>query len=137
MALSVSANRRSKPLTDAKAARNYGGTLFNAPDLDAAAARGHQHFGSLTVSCENADIRPFPNRIMVYGDRERSQIDLPDPTVPRAEVIDEVIGVILGGRDPLHSGAWATATLEVCLAILESAATGEEVQMSHQCGLSD
>ena len=122
---------------DAKAARNYGGTLFNAPDLDAAAARGHQHFGSLTVSCENADIRPFPNRIMVYGDRERSQIDLPDPTVPRAEVIEEVIGVILGGRDPLHSGAWATATLEVCLAILESAATGEEVQMSHQCGLPD
>jgi phthalate 4,5-cis-dihydrodiol dehydrogenase len=33
---------------------------------------------------------------------------------------------------PLHSGAWGMATLEVCLAILESARTGREVALRQQ-----
>jgi len=123
--------------SSAKASRNYGGALYKAADLDGAAGRGHQHFGSLLISCEKADLRPFPDHIMIYGDRERTRVDLPKPTLPRAEVIDELVGVLVEGRNPIHSGAWATATLEVCLGILESAATGKEIQMSHQCGLSD
>jgi len=40
------------------------------------------------------------------------------PAVPRAEVIDELYDAVVLRRPPLHTGRWALATLEVCLAIL-------------------
>ena len=33
---------------------------------------------------------------------------------------------------PLHDGAWAMATLEVCLAMLVSAREGKEMILAHQ-----
>ena len=57
---------------------------------------------------------------------------LPAPTVPRAEVVDELYAAIRSGIAPLHSGAWGMATLEVCLAMLESARTGREIALQHQ-----
>ena len=36
------------------------------------------------------------------------------------------------GTAPLHSGEWGLATLEICLAILESAGNGREVELTHQ-----
>jgi phthalate 4,5-cis-dihydrodiol dehydrogenase len=60
---------------------------------------------------------------------------VPVPAVPRAEVVDELYDAILHGRAPLHSGEWAMATLEVCLAILRSAAEQREVQLVHQVSL--
>jgi hypothetical protein len=41
------------------------------------------------------------------------------------------------GKAPLHTGAWAMATLEVCLAILQSAREGRDVMMARQIGLTD
>jgi phthalate 4,5-cis-dihydrodiol dehydrogenase len=38
----------------------------------------------------------------------------------------------VNGRAPLHSGEWAAATLEVCLAILRSAQEGREITLQHQ-----
>ena len=58
---------------------------------------------------------------MIYGDTQRSCLELPSPAVPRAEVIDELVGVLVDSTEAIHSGAWATATLEVCLGILASA----------------
>jgi phthalate 4,5-cis-dihydrodiol dehydrogenase len=52
--------------------------------------------------------------------------------VPRAPVIDELYDAVVKGAAPLHSGAWGRATLEVCLAILESARQGRELTLSHQ-----
>ena len=48
--------------------------------------------------------------------------------MPRAEVIDELVGVLVDSTEAIHSGAWATATLEVCLGILASANSGEKSQ---------
>jgi phthalate 4,5-cis-dihydrodiol dehydrogenase len=69
---------------------------------------------------------------MVYADDRRWLEPLPAPTVPRAEVIDELHAAVKAGVAPLHSGAWGMATLEVCLAILESARTGREISLRHQ-----
>jgi phthalate 4,5-cis-dihydrodiol dehydrogenase len=44
-------------------------------------------------------------------------------------VIDELYGAVVEGRPPLHSGDWATATLEVCLAMLTSARQGREIRL--------
>ena len=52
--------------------------------------------------------------------------------VPRAEVIDELYDAIVHGSAPLHSGLWAMASLEVCLAILQSAREQREITLAHQ-----
>ena len=95
----------------------------------------HQHFGTLIVSCDKADLRPLPSGVMIYGDAEQRLDPLPPPEVPRAEVIDELYGAIVEGRAPLHSGEWALATMEVCLAILRSAREQKEVALQNQIAL--
>ena len=47
--------------------------------------------------------------------------------MPRAEVIDELHAAVREGRAPLHDGAWAMHTLEVCLALRRSASEQREV----------
>ena len=105
-----------------KNARNYGGPGFSRTQPVA-----HQHFGLFIVSCEKADLRPLPSGVMIYGDAERRLEPLPPPAIPRVEVIDELYGAIIEGREPMHSGEWATQTLEVCLAMLRSAREGKDV----------
>jgi phthalate 4,5-cis-dihydrodiol dehydrogenase len=102
--------------------RNYGGKQYRA-----ATGAHHQHFGLFVVSCEKADLRPMPNGVMVYADAEQRLEKLAPPQVPRSEVIDELYGAVMQGRAPLHGGEWAMATLQVCLAMLESARAGREV----------
>ena len=105
-----------------KAARNYGGPQFKQTEPVA-----HQHFGLFLVSCEKADLRPLPTGVMIYGDSEQRMEAVPPPEVPRVEVIDELYGAVVEGLAPLHSGESAMATLQVCLAMLESSRQGKEV----------
>lgn len=113
-----------------KAARNFGGSAYVPPAPDA--VRHHQHFGHVVVCCDRGDIKPGPRSITVYGDEGRTVEDLPVPVVPRVEVIDEAYAAVVDGTPPLHDGAWSRATLEVCLAILESARSGREVLLRRQ-----
>ena len=69
----------------------------------------------------------MPHGVMIYARAERRLEPLPAPAIPRAEVIDELYGAIVEGREPLHSGEWAMATVEVCLALLRSSREGREV----------
>jgi phthalate 4,5-cis-dihydrodiol dehydrogenase len=92
----------------------------------------HNHFGFVVASCERADLRLLPNGVMVYGDEVRHREELPAPVIPRGEVIDELYAAAISGTPPLHSGEWGLATLEICLAILESAKSGSEVGLRWQ-----
>jgi len=105
-----------------KKARNYGGR-----DFQQTRASAHQHFGVFVVSCEEADLRPLPTGVMIYGEREKRLERLPKPRIPRAEVIDELYGAVVEGQPPLHGGESAMATLRVCLAMLESAQQQKEI----------
>jgi phthalate 4,5-cis-dihydrodiol dehydrogenase len=121
--------------TALKSARTYGGATYSAsagpePPL-------HQHFGPLIISCERADLRPLPTGVMIYADDAQRLDPLPPPIVPRAEVIDEFYDAVILDRPPIHSGEWALATTEVCLAMLQSAREGAEVRLGHQVGLPD
>ncbi|AET90773.1 oxidoreductase domain protein [Burkholderia sp. YI23] len=109
-----------------KAAGTYGGNAY-APASKVPDARRHQHFGPLIVSCERGDLRPMPDGIVIYGDERRERIELDAPVVPRAEVIDELVAAVHGGIAPLHDGAWARGTLEICLAMLRSSAEQRDV----------
>jgi phthalate 4,5-cis-dihydrodiol dehydrogenase len=92
----------------------------------------HNHFGLIVASCERADLRPTPEGVFVYGDDERWLEKVPIPAVPRSEVVDELYAAVRSNQAPLHSGAWGLATLEICLAILRSAETGQTVKLEHQ-----
>jgi phthalate 4,5-cis-dihydrodiol dehydrogenase len=134
-----SAPRAARPFADAaeetafKNARNYGGPSYRPPPAEHSLQ--HQHFGPLIVSCAKADLRPLPNGVMIYQNGAARLEPLAPPTVPRAEVVDELYDAIVHGRPPVHDGAWAMATLEVCLAMLHSARTGGDCLLHHQSGL--
>jgi phthalate 4,5-cis-dihydrodiol dehydrogenase len=113
----------------AKAARNYGGAAQVSYASD---NLSHQHFGFVVVSCERADLRPLPSGVMIYADAERKLDPLPPPHVPRVEVIDEVCAAVIEGKPPLHDGRWGMATLEVCLAMLESARRNRDIALECQ-----
>jgi phthalate 4,5-cis-dihydrodiol dehydrogenase len=87
----------------------------------------HEHFGLFIVSCENADLRPLPTGVMVYGDGEPRLEPLPPPRIPRVEVIDELYAAIIEGKRPLHDGEWGMETMKVCLAMQRSAREGKEI----------
>jgi phthalate 4,5-cis-dihydrodiol dehydrogenase len=115
-----------------KAARNYGGAEFRPL---AAQAPAHQHFGTVLVSCEHADLRALPDGVMIYQNGTARLDAVPPPGVPRVEVIDELYGAVVCGKAPRHDGAWGMATLEVVLAILRSAREARDVKLEHQVGL--
>ena len=113
-----------------KAARNYGGTLYAAPQSVAPAA--WNHFGFLVASCDGADLRPTAHGVAIYADRKRWFETLPPAAVARVEVVDELHRAIVDGVPPVHDGAWARATLEACLAILTSARERRDVALRVQ-----
>jgi len=127
------ARRMLAGLADAKAELE----ARNARSAEAAAAenpRSHEHFGVVVVSCARADLRPMPTGVWIYGDDALRFEALPPPSVARGAVIDELCAAVFDGREPLHDGAWGLATMEVCLAMLQSAREGRELTLRHQIG---
>jgi phthalate 4,5-cis-dihydrodiol dehydrogenase len=118
----------------AKRGRNYGGTAYAARPGDGGQ---HQHFGLVIASCERADLRPLPGGVMIYGDGERRLDALAPPATPRATVIDEFHDAVVSGRPPVHTGEWAMATLEACLALLRSSREGKEIPLENQVALRE
>ncbi len=95
-----------------------------------------EDMGILIVSCERGDIRHSKFGLWVYDDEGLKDVDLtPDRVMGvgqrRAELEEIYNGAVLG--QPLfHDGRWGMATLEVCLAIMESAKTRKEIMLQHQ-----
>jgi phthalate 4,5-cis-dihydrodiol dehydrogenase len=113
-----------------KAKRTYGGA--RGLRMPSAAPQAHQHFGFILVTCEHADLRPMPQGVMIYGDSERRLEALPPVSVPRSEVIDELAAAVRCGKPAIHNGKWGRATLEACLAILQSAREKKDVHLIQQ-----
>ncbi|MBI3436917.1 MAG: Gfo/Idh/MocA family oxidoreductase [Proteobacteria bacterium] len=116
---------------DLKEERNYGGARYEASSGNDA-TRLHQHFGLLVASCAQADLRPLPQGVMIYGDETRRLDIVPPPILPREDVLAEFCDAVRDGRKAVHDGEWALANMEVCLAMLESARSGRDVVLRHQ-----
>ncbi|MGD9919928.1 MAG: Gfo/Idh/MocA family protein [Pseudorhodoplanes sp.] len=97
--------------------------------------RYHEHFGLVLASCEDADIRPGPEGVIIYREHEKTFARAPEVSIPRSEVIDELYGAVVNGESPLHSGNWALATQEVCeLMLSKSSESGShklKLQVEH------
>ena len=81
------------------------------------------------MSCERGDLRPVPNGVMIYQNGTARLDTIASPSVPRAEVIDELYDAVVHGKAPLHDAAWAMATVEVLLAMLQSARDNADVRL--------
>jgi phthalate 4,5-cis-dihydrodiol dehydrogenase len=94
--------------------------------------RKQPFFGFTLVSCEKGDIRQTPDGLCVYGETERHEVDLPAGSRGREAEVEELYNAVVNGRPVFHDGRWGAATLEVCLAVIESAEKRQEVFLSHQ-----
>ena len=96
----------------------------------------HQpHFGLTLVSCERGDIRQSPDGLLVYSEKGREAIALPNDQSPRDRVLAEFADAIAGKR-VTHTGRWGLANLEVCTAAIESSKTGREIGLKHQVAVA-
>lgn len=98
-------------------------------------ARHHEHFGPVIALLDRADLRLTPDGIEINADTERSFRPVPRGPVPRAAVIDALVGAVRENRAPVQTGRWGRASLEVCHAILASAETRASVRLTQQCDL--
>ena len=133
---------RHDPLEEArlKGATGYGGTLARPLQPGGAAeSAGHPHFGLLIASCDHGDIRLAPEGLAVYGDTAVEKIEIPRDLDPsgRGAVLDELVQAIATGQAQLHDGRWGKATLEVCLAMLESSRVRRDVPLHYQCAANE
>ena len=94
--------------------------------------RKQPFFGFTLVSCEQGDIRQTPDGLFIYGESEKREITLPAGRRGRESEVEELYDAVAHGRPVFHDGRWGEATLEVCLAMLESAKERKEIFLSHQ-----
>ena len=94
--------------------------------------RKQPFFGFTVVSCARGDIRQTPDGLFIYGEVDKKEIPLPAGSRGREAEIEELYDAVVNGRPVFHGGRWGEATLEVCLAILDSSKQRKEIFLSHQ-----
>jgi phthalate 4,5-cis-dihydrodiol dehydrogenase len=100
----------------------------------------HQpHFGVTVATCARGDLRASADGVYVYGEEGKREVTLPGGGrySGRHNVLDDMRAAILDGRKPVHDGRWGKATLEVALAIQQSARERREVTLVHQVAVPD
>jgi phthalate 4,5-cis-dihydrodiol dehydrogenase len=109
------------------------GEWFGGGASGAAGGKRHQPFFGLTVvTCEKGDVRQSPDGLYLYTADGRRETPIPPGAHGREAEMRELYDAVINGKRAFHDGRWGEATLEVCLAILDSSARHEEIQMSHQ-----
>jgi phthalate 4,5-cis-dihydrodiol dehydrogenase len=88
-------------------------------------------FGFTVVTCERGDLRESPDGLYLYQQGSRTTIAVEDELRGAAE-LEELYHAVRHDRPMVHDGRWGEATLEVCLAIHESARTRQEVKLTRQ-----
>ena len=89
--------------------------------------------GILVATCERGDIRQSQHGLYVHSDEGTKDVPLVGGGGPsrRGELMELYNAVVLD--QPIrHTGPWGMATLEVCLAIMQSAKERKEIMLSHQ-----
>jgi phthalate 4,5-cis-dihydrodiol dehydrogenase len=97
-------------------------------------ARYLSDLGALIVTCERGVLRQSPNGIYVYNDEgvREEPLTAADGGGPSDPTLAEAYAGIIKGEPIFHDGHWGMATLEVQLALMESARERHEVMLSHQ-----
>lgn len=104
-------------------------------------AWGPGDLGFLIVNTEDGAIRHSPFGIYIYDDDGRHDIDLTGGdtggVAGRRGELEEFYACIIGGQPMFHTGVWGAATLEVALAIMQSAREHKDIILSRQVAVPD
>ena len=100
-------------------------------------SRYMQDLGLLVVSCERGDMRQSPNGIYIYGDDGTVEVPFDETRTTYSPELEELSNAIVEGKPLLHGGRWGLATLEVSLAIMQSAQEHRDILLEHQVPTPD
>jgi phthalate 4,5-cis-dihydrodiol dehydrogenase len=81
-------------------------------------------------------MRQSRDHLIIYGDEKR-EVELSKGVRRRNGEIDELYECLVHGKPLLHDGRWGAATVEVCVAMLQSTAERKEIQLTHQVPFRD
>ena len=95
-----------------------------------------EDMGMAIASLDHADIRQSAHGIYIHSDEGKREIDIEPGRVmgvgQRRAELEELYDAVVLGKPLWHDGRWGMATLEVCLAIMESARERKEIMLKHQ-----
>ena len=102
---------------------------------------GPGDLGMVLVTCERGDIRNSRYGLYIYSDEGRSEIRLAGTwgigmLEHRAE-LEELYAAVVLGKPVYHSGEWGAATLEACIAMIQSAREHREIPLQRQIAMQD
>jgi len=92
---------------------------------------GQSFFGLTVVACERGAIRQSPQGLLIYSEDGREEIACPADE-GRAAELNELSEAVAQDRPVFPDGRWGMASLEVCLAMLQSSNERREITLSHQ-----
>jgi phthalate 4,5-cis-dihydrodiol dehydrogenase len=111
---------------------------WSTPAPAVAGTRAHiAWFGITVASFERGDIRQSPNGLYVYSDEGRREIPVEGGRGTGTIELQEMHEAVFQGKPFVHDGRWATATLEIGNAIVQSGRERREILLAHQCALPD
>ena len=88
--------------------------------------------GIFILSFERGEIRQSPKGLYRYDDNGVSDVPIAVPGIAYNSEVDELYDAVMRDTPVYHDGRWGLATLEVCLAIMESARERREIYLQHQ-----
>jgi phthalate 4,5-cis-dihydrodiol dehydrogenase len=89
-------------------------------------------FGLTLVSCERGALRQSSDGVFIYDEHGRNEVPCPKWDGPLKVELEDFYTSVNKDRPVLHDGRWGKATLEVCLAILQSSRNKSEQLVVHQ-----
>jgi phthalate 4,5-cis-dihydrodiol dehydrogenase len=126
----------------AKEQFRIGGSSDPTKSADPGGAQDWSPFdlGPVDVICERGFIRNEQSGLAVYADDGKHDVSLahlwrpePDPSGGLSiAVLEELYGAVRDGKPAFHDGKWGRATLEVILAMLQSARERREIPLVRQ-----
>ncbi|MPZ13902.1 MAG: hypothetical protein GEU73_05685 [Chloroflexi bacterium] len=120
----------------------HAGNQFQNRDAGGRGPRlqGNPDAGMILVSLERGAMRAGAHGVYVYDEDGQHDIDLSANATGgsgRQGELVEFRKAILEGKPPFHDGRWGMATLEVALAIMQSAQERKEIMLSRQVAVPD
>lgn len=110
------------------------GLAFEIEQGEKESADGSQQpfFGLTVASCERGDLRQSRTGLFCYEESGMTEIPCPPWEGPLTVELRDFHEAVTEERPVRHDGLWGKATLEVCLALLQSSRERREIPLSHQ-----
>jgi phthalate 4,5-cis-dihydrodiol dehydrogenase len=99
-----------------------------------------EDMGMAIASLDRADIRQSPFGLFIHDDNGKHDVEVVKKHemghVQRRAELEELYDAVFNGKPLWHNGRWGLATLEVCLALMQSAKERREIMLQHQVAVA-